>query len=70
VTVPTFRMYDPDGKWFREGHGVDPDIEVKEDYTQLAKGVDVQLERAIQEVTKLLNASPSPMVKQPAYEKR
>ncbi len=70
VTVPTFRMYDPDGKWFREGHGVDPDIEVKEDYGQLAKGVDVQLERGIQEVMKLLNAAPSPMTKQPAYEKR
>ena len=24
VTVPTFRMYDPDGTWFKEGHGVDP----------------------------------------------
>ena len=21
VTAPTFRMYDPDGKWFKEGHG-------------------------------------------------
>jgi len=20
VTVPTFRMYDPDGKWFKENH--------------------------------------------------
>lgn len=70
VTVPTFRMYDPDGKWFREGHGVDPDIEVKEDYTQLSKGVDNQLERAIQEVMRLLKASPSPMAKHPAYEKR
>ena len=28
VSVPTFRMYDPKGTWFREGHGVDPDIEV------------------------------------------
>ncbi len=70
VTVPTFRMYDPDGKWFREGHGVDPDIEVKEDYTQLSKGVDNQLERAIQEVMRLLKESPSPMAKHPAYEKR
>ena len=26
VTVPTFRMYDPKGRWFAEGHGVDPDI--------------------------------------------
>lgn len=48
VTVPTFRMYDPDGKWFREGYGVDPDIEVKEDPASLAKGGDAQLERAIE----------------------
>ena len=26
VTVPTFGMYSTDGKWFIEGHGVDPDI--------------------------------------------
>jgi tricorn protease len=50
VTVPTFRMYDPDGEWFKEGHGVDPDIEVPEDPSQLAKGTDPQLERAIREV--------------------
>ena len=70
VTVPTFRMYDPDGKWFREGHGVDPDIEVPEDYTQLAKGVDVQLERGIEEVMKQLKSQPNPIPKRPAYEKR
>ena len=50
VTVPTFRMYDPDGKWFKEGHGVDPDIEVKEDPTSLARGIDTQLEKAIEVV--------------------
>ncbi len=52
VTVPTFRMYNPDGTWFKEGHGVDPDIEVKEDPTALAKGVDPQIEKAIEEVMK------------------
>ena len=31
ITVPTFRMYNPDGTWFKEGHGVDPDIPVAED---------------------------------------
>lgn len=50
VTVPTFRMYNPDGTWFKEGHGVDPDIQVKEDPTQLAKGIDTQLEAAIKNV--------------------
>lgn len=70
VTVPTFRMYDPDGKWFREGHGVDPDIEVPEDYGQLAKGVDVQLERGITEVMKLLSATKPADPGRPAPEKR
>jgi tricorn protease len=70
VTVPTFRMYDPSGTWFKEGHGVDPDIAVPEDYTELAKGIDVQLERGVQEVMKQLGAQPSPVPKRPAYEKR
>lgn len=48
VSVPTFRMYDPDGKWFKEGHGVDPDILVKENPGELAQGTDAQLEKAIE----------------------
>jgi len=70
VTVPTFRMYDPDGKWFKEGHGVDPDVEVVDDPAQLAKGIDPQLERGIQEVMKLLDKNPPVNPKHPAYEKR
>lgn len=70
VTVPTFRMYDPDGKWFKEGHGVDPDIEVPEDAGMLSKGVDVQLECAIQEALRLLKENPPVNPKQPEYEKR
>ncbi len=52
VTVPTFRMYNPDGSWFKEGYGVEPDIKVIEDPTELAKGIDGQLEKAIEEVMK------------------
>ena len=71
VTVPTFRMYDPDGTWFKEGHGVDPDIEVVEDFESLAKGTDAQLEAAIKEVMRLLNSSDRFKVPaRPAYEKR
>jgi tricorn protease len=69
VTVPTFRMFTPDGKWFAEGHGVEPDITVEEDPTQLAKGVDPQLERAISEVLERLKSSP-PAPKRPEYERR
>ncbi len=70
VTVPTFRMYDPDGKWFREGYGVDPDIEVMEDPAQLARGKDTQLERAIEEVMKAIAAGKPADPGRPATEKR
>ena len=69
VTVPTFRMYDPKGEWFAEGHGVDPDIAVDDDPAQLAKGTDPQLQRAIQEVTTRMRAQPQ-RPPQPPYEKR
>jgi len=70
VTVPTFRMYNPDGTWFKEGYGVDPDIEVKEDPTQLAKGIDPQLERAIEEVLRLVEEKGSIHPEEPAREDR
>jgi tricorn protease len=63
-------MYNPDGTWFKEGHGVEPDIAVDDDPSQLAKGVDPQLERGIQEVMKLVNEHPPIWPKQPPYEKR
>jgi tricorn protease len=70
ITVPTFRMYNVDGTWFKEGHGVDPDIEVPEDLTAMAKGTDPQLERAIFEIKNLLKTKGYMPPKLPAYEKR
>jgi tricorn protease len=55
ITMPTFRMYDPNGNWFKEGHGVDPDIKIVEDFQKLANGIDAQLEAAIAESLRLLN---------------
>src|SRR6266496_2322217 len=70
VTVPTFRMYNPDGTWFREGHGVDPDIAVPEDLTEMAKGIDPQLERAITEIKNLLKTKEYKRPLVPNTEKR
>ena len=70
VTAPTFRMYNPDGTWFKEGHGVDPDIAVPEDLGAMAKGIDPQLERAITEIKKALKDKGYTAPKQPGYEKR
>src|SRR5262245_56950745 len=69
VTVPTFRMYDPKGQWFAEGHGVDPDIAVDDDPAQLAAGNDTQLARAIKEVTDRVAKTPK-VPTRPEYEKR
>jgi tricorn protease len=70
ITVPTFRMYNPDGTWFKEGHGVDPDILVVDDPTEMAKGVDPQLEKAIEVVTGEIKMNPPVTPKHPPYEKR
>lgn len=63
ITVPTFRMYNPDGTWFKEGHGVDPDIIVPED---LNIQKDNQLERAISEIKTLLQKAPATPNRPPA----
>ena len=63
-------MYDIRGEWFAEGHGVDPDIEVIEDPTAMAKGSDSQLERAVKEVLRMLEENPPAKPNRPAYENR
>ena len=70
VTVPTFRMYNTDGSWFKEGHGVDPDIEVLEDPTKLAKGIDTQLDKAVQWLLDALINSPEKLKGPEPYENR
>ena len=70
ITAPSFRMYNPDGTWFKEGHGVDPDIAVDEDLGMMSKGIDPQLERAITEIKAALKDKGYNPPKQPVYEKR
>ncbi len=70
ATSPTFRMYSTSGEWFEEGYGVDPDIEVPEDPTELARGNDPQLEAAIAEVMRMLRENPPVTADRPPYEDR
>jgi len=70
VTLPSFRMYDPEGNWFAEGHGVEPDIEVKEDHAMLAKGKDTQLQAAIDYILEELAKKPNLHPEKPAKEDR
>lgn len=48
TAVPNFGFYETDGTWGVEGHGVDPDIEVMDDPTKLARGSDPQIDAAIE----------------------
>ena len=70
VTVPTFGIYDANGAWVIEGHGVDPDISVIDDPAEMVKGLDPQLDRAISEVSKDLEAHPPHPPARPPYLNR
>ena len=70
VTAPSFRMYSTEGKWFAEGHGVEPDIRVVDDPEKLAKGRDPQLDKAIDQLQKELKQQGEIRPERPAYEKR
>jgi tricorn protease len=69
-TAPPGRLYSPDGVWFAEGHGVDPDIPVVDDPGLMAKGRDPQLEAAIAEVMRLIELDPPRFAEPPPFEKR
>ena len=68
LTSPDNAVFDPiNDKWIAENIGVAPDIEVRLDAKSLADGRDVQLERAVEEVLKMLELEPKIEVKAPAY---
>jgi len=69
-TAPPGRLFSVEGEWFAEGHGVDPDIPVVDDPSELAKGADPQLEAAINAVLELLAENPPVFADPPAFDVR
>jgi tricorn protease len=69
-TAPQGRLFGPDGKWFAEGHGIDPDIVVTDDQGAMARGADPQLEAGITEVLRLIREHPVRLPERPAFERR
>jgi tricorn protease len=70
LTAPTFSFYNTDGEWDVENLGVDPDIEVVDDPSQMLDGGDPQLDRAIAEVMKALEENPPARPPRPEYPVR
>lgn len=66
ITAPSLAFYDIAGKWAVENEGVAPDIEVEYTPSEVIKGRDPQLERAVQEAMKLLEKNPVRRVPRPA----
>jgi tricorn protease len=58
VFVPQFALASKEGQYVVEGHGVDPDIVVEEDVAAQLAGKDPQLDRAIEELKKAVQAAP------------
>jgi tricorn protease len=56
LTVPYFRFFTPDGEWRIENEGVSPDIDVELDPAAVNRGEDTQLDAAIADVMKRLEA--------------
>lgn len=66
VFVPQFALAATDGSYIVEGHGVEPDIVVEEDVSAQLAGTDPQLDRAIAELQKAIQAAPVSLPARPA----
>jgi tricorn protease len=66
ITAPDLAFYDLNGKWAVENEGVAPDIEVENTAADMMRGHDAQLERAVAEALKMLQAHPFTPAPRPA----
>jgi tricorn protease len=66
VSRPEFSNYNLESKWTVENHGVAPDIEVDDRPDDVVHGKDAQLDRAIQEVMKQIEAHRKKLPEKPA----
>ena len=65
MIAPRFGFFARDNKWAVENEGVAPDIDVENWPKDVIAGRDPQLERAVQEALRLLQANPLPRVVEP-----
>lgn len=66
ISVPESGMANTKGEWIIEGYGVDPDIDVVNDVKATIEGRDQQLERAVAEVMKKIEAGGAKYPNKPA----
>jgi tricorn protease len=67
VSAPSSGVWNPNGQWEVENHGITPDIEVELDPELVHQGHDPQLEKAAQVVMEELEKNPLPQIHRPPY---
>jgi len=65
--APNIAIWNPNGTFDVENHGIAPDIEVQYDPAAVRKGHDPQLEAAVQVIMEQLGKTPGPEPKRPAF---
>lgn len=65
ITAPRGGFYNLEGEWAVENEGVAPDIQVEMTPSEVIRGRDPQLERAVREALELLQKNPVEIVPQP-----
>lgn len=65
IKVPSFGIYDTNGKWIIENEGVAPDIFVEQTPKELIEGRDPQLERTVKVLQEEMKTYPYPDVAAP-----
>ncbi len=63
-------FFGADGKWIVENHGADPDIVVDNDPGSMNAGKDAQLDAAIKEALRKMEAAPFKFAPMPPYPKK
>lgn len=67
LTSPNFAFFNLDGEWDVEGVGVSPDYEVDATAEDMYKGMDAQLQKAIELINEGLKNNPPPKVVVPEF---
>jgi len=58
LTAPDYRIYNEQGDWVVENEGITPDIIIEQKSTDLAKGYDTQLMKAVEVLMKQIKDKP------------
>jgi tricorn protease len=67
LTAPDYRIYDARGQWVVENMGIEPDIVVDLDPSQMADGHDAQLMEGIEVIMKQIETNPWTAPTHPAF---